>query len=131
MIIERVSRREWEKAKKDFVKLEHMWTADPKYTSESVLKESLKQQREAVMTTSPGENAEELIWENFIDKINRGRVAADMFCLYRKRTNDYKCPVCGASVPDGTEALSRRDNKTEICSDCGLREAFDDLAGRL
>ena len=25
------------------------------------------------------------------------------------------------------DALSRRDNKTMICSDCGMREALEDL----
>jgi hypothetical protein len=44
------------------------------------------------------------------------------------------CPICGHYVPnDATPgeypgALSRRDNKTEICSDCGTREAFEDFA---
>ena len=35
------------------------------------------------------------------------------------------CPVCGREY-DGYPALSRKDNKTEICPDCGLREALED-----
>lgn len=36
------------------------------------------------------------------------------------------CPVCGAPM-SSHPALSRRDNKTEVCSDCGTREALADL----
>jgi Zn ribbon nucleic-acid-binding protein len=37
-----------------------------------------------------------------------------------------KCPKCGKRYAKGKGALSRRDNKTEICSDCGFREAIED-----
>lgn len=37
------------------------------------------------------------------------------------------CPRCGNAFITGTGALSRRDNKTEICSDCGYREAIEDI----
>lgn len=33
------------------------------------------------------------------------------------------CPKCG-QVYNGRPAISRDDNKTKICSDCGNREAF-------
>lgn len=36
-----------------------------------------------------------------------------------------KCPICGK--PYIHPALSRRDNKTEICPDCGTAEALEDL----
>lgn len=36
------------------------------------------------------------------------------------------CPVCGKPLI-GYPALSRRDNKTEICSECGTREALSDF----
>lgn len=36
-----------------------------------------------------------------------------------------KCPRCGNIYSD-YPALSRVDNKTEICPDCGIREALDD-----
>lgn len=38
-----------------------------------------------------------------------------------------KCPKCGKRYAKGKGALSRRDNKTEICSDCGFREAIEDV----
>jgi transposase-like protein len=40
-----------------------------------------------------------------------------------------KCPRCNTQYlkePEVTNALSRRDNKTYICSDCGLREGMFD-----
>ena len=36
------------------------------------------------------------------------------------------CPMCGGIMSE-YPALSRRDNKTEICSDCGIREALADI----
>ena len=35
------------------------------------------------------------------------------------------CPKCGRTY-QGYPALSRKDNRTEICPDCGIREALDD-----
>ena len=34
------------------------------------------------------------------------------------------CPRCGGPMV-GYPAISRKDNKTEICSTCGLREALE------
>lgn len=48
-------------------------------------------------------------------------------------TKTYKCPTCDGYIPSNEHigaypgAISRRDNKTEICSACGVKEAFDDL----
>ena len=36
-----------------------------------------------------------------------------------------RCPKCGGPLGD-RPALSRRDNKTDICSECGFREAMED-----
>ncbi len=35
------------------------------------------------------------------------------------------CPKCGRTY-QGYPALSRVDNRTEICPDCGIREALED-----
>lgn len=41
-------------------------------------------------------------------------------------TNSKKiCPACGRPIV-GFPALSRRDHKSKICSDCGLKEALED-----
>lgn len=34
------------------------------------------------------------------------------------------CPQCGRPIA-GYPAISRKDNKTEICSHCGYREALE------
>ncbi len=36
------------------------------------------------------------------------------------------CPICGSAYA-GHPALSRRDNKTLICPDCGTREALETI----
>ena len=38
-----------------------------------------------------------------------------------------KCPKCKRNF-DRLLALSRRDNKTMICDECGMQEALDDYA---
>lgn len=39
-----------------------------------------------------------------------------------------KCPICNENElkEEGLNALSRKDNKTEICSECGQREAIEE-----
>ncbi len=34
------------------------------------------------------------------------------------------CPVCGSCFT-GIGAISRKDNKTEMCSNCGIKEAIE------
>jgi len=47
------------------------------------------------------------------------------------------CPRCNGPIPNLESwgkypgALSRTDNKTEICSECGVDEAHKQYAGRL
>jgi ribosomal protein S27AE len=47
------------------------------------------------------------------------------------------CPRCGELIPNNLQpgaypgALSRTDNKTEICSECGTIEALEDNFGSL
>ena len=36
------------------------------------------------------------------------------------------CPQCGAEY-QGHPAISRKDNKTPICPDCGTREALESI----
>lgn len=37
-----------------------------------------------------------------------------------------KCPKCGKIYGD-YPAISRRDNQTEICPECGVQEALEDF----
>ena len=41
---------------------------------------------------------------------------------------ENKCPRCDKEMKEDP-ALSRRDNKTDICSDCGQVEALEDYYG--
>ena len=36
---------------------------------------------------------------------------------------DNTCPICGCEI-EGFPAISRRDNKSEICSECSIKEAL-------
>lgn len=36
------------------------------------------------------------------------------------------CPLCGRSFYEAP-AVSRKDNKTQICPDCGTREALESI----
>ena len=38
------------------------------------------------------------------------------------------CPSCGERLPAHAGALSRKDNTTEICPQCGVDEAMEDFA---
>lgn len=44
-----------------------------------------------------------------------------------------RCPICEGWIPNNDTpgaypgALSRKDNKTEICSECGTMEAIEDF----
>lgn len=40
------------------------------------------------------------------------------------------CPKCGEQYV-GAPALSRRDNKTAICPECGISEALEDFLTNL
>lgn len=42
-----------------------------------------------------------------------------------RNNKNKKCPKCGGQLGE-RPALSRRDNKTDICSDCGFKEAMED-----
>lgn len=44
----------------------------------------------------------------------------------REATETRICPRCGKAYND-TPALSRADNKTLICQDCGTREALESI----
>ena len=46
------------------------------------------------------------------------------------QTTTWTCPHCDKEVT-GYPALSRRDNKTDICSKCGTIEAFVDMSDSL
>ena len=54
--------------------------------------------------------------------INAGRYAA----MKDNITRTAVCPLCGGAY-HGAPALSREDNKTLICPDCGTRQALQSI----
>jgi len=50
-------------------------------------------------------------------------------------TKGPTCPRCGGYIPNNVTpgaypgAISRLDNRTEICSECGTQEALEDYFG--
>lgn len=57
--------------------------------------------------------------------------------LHVKSVLEHTCPRCECGIPNSNErgaysgAISRLDNRTEICTSCGIEEAFrDHFAGR-
>jgi len=50
----------------------------------------------------------------------------DIFIHKSKGGKTFKCPSCGKTVKDHP-ALSRKDNKTEICPNCGTLEALESM----
>ena len=46
-------------------------------------------------------------------------------CLMISDLDWHECPKCHLGY-EGYPAISRRDNETEICSDCGNKEALED-----
>ena len=54
--------------------------------------------------------------------INAGRYAAMKDNIIRTAV----CPLCGRTY-HGAPALSREDNKTLICPDCGTRQALQSI----
>lgn len=40
------------------------------------------------------------------------------------KTETKKCPICGRTYT-GRPALSRKDDTTPICPDCGVRQALE------
>lgn len=43
--------------------------------------------------------------------------------------NMLTCAKCGNKFPEGMEAISRKDNKTILCPDCGEKEAMGEFFG--
>lgn len=65
--------------------------------------------------------------EVMLNNLKQGKTVEDMTHIYRIQTKYEKCPLCGCSLFGMQYAISRRDNKTHICSDCGQQEAMQDM----
>lgn len=59
--------------------------------------------------------------------IRVGRTVDTPMLLFRLAEGTI-CPVCRTKFQEVAGALSRRDNQTRICSDCGTNEALEDMS---
>lgn len=50
----------------------------------------------------------------------------------KEALEEKTCPKCKNNeiFGDGRDALSRKDNETAICSECGMQEAMEEFYGR-
>jgi len=81
------------------------------------------------------------IRDNFVEKFQeKAKMRARIRYLQMKEHlvfGTYTCLRCGGAIPSFERigqypgALSRTDNKTEICSDCGSNEALECMRGLL
>ena len=62
-----------------------------------------------------------------IDNTGTGALGSIRVVLKKgeQMSKENKCPRCNG-VMEEYPALSRRDNETDICSDCGMLEALED-----
>jgi len=47
-------------------------------------------------------------------------------CVKENGRQERTCPMCGKTYTEHP-ALSRKDDKTEICPDCGIKESLDSI----
>lgn len=77
-------------------------------------------------SNNPSHNADDYTEDKALWSIRVGRTIDTPILLFRLAEGE-ECPKCGAKFQETAGALSRRDNRTKICSDCGTREALEDL----
>jgi predicted RNA-binding Zn-ribbon protein involved in translation (DUF1610 family) len=99
--------------KKDYVKFADM-IADLKCLGTYDLKTLVRVQSELIEIFK--EDNEKFDEDKFIDYIHS---------VTDEKIDGKICPKCGERYTE-FPALSRKDNKTEICPDCGTREALED-----
>lgn len=111
----------------DFSQCEELWQVMDDNPIET-LKKIFQSLRYVVEQLHPDEYYPIYEEEVFLNKLRLGQTVEDMYNVYRVRTDLEKCPCCGVSIFKGTYAISRRDNKTHICSNCGMKEAIEDMS---
>ena len=122
MRFEKLFETVWNEKFGDFKKCEEDWI---EITSEDAKKWTESAYELSKLTEE--EPREFLRWDNAIKLLEEGKAIRLPFFFIREKNDNPKCPRCGCSYKNGFGALSRRDNKTEICSDCGTLEAFEDI----
>ena len=125
--IERISLDTLKKNFGDFSKCEGQWKLMKTKDPIEQLKETFARLRQFNAENYPEEYYPYYEEEVFINRLLLGKTVEDMFNVYRIRTDAEKCPICGSSIFENRYALSRRDNVTHLCPECGQREAIEDF----
>lgn len=112
----------------DFAQCEDKWE-NMEFTDNSIdfLKKTFASLRNIIDEMYPGEYYPVYEEEVFLNRLRLGQTVQDMYNIYRVKTDNDKCPYCGCSIFGHDYSISRRDNSTKICPDCGLREALEDV----
>lgn len=122
MIIEKLSEITLNENFGDFSKCEDHWeelNCDEAIKLLDIAYEVSKKSKEGVREFLKQDLAFDLLKEGVVIRLPG--------LFIREKNDNPKCPRCGNSYEDGLGALSRRDNETEICSNCGTMEAFEDM----
>lgn len=121
MELEILKRGTYNKNNQDFSKSEGSWENIEWHKAVSLVESNYK----TMEMSRPKEDLSAFKWDSIEVDLENGRVIPLLKGFLRKRTEQNKCPYCGSSI--NNPALSRRGNEVEICSECGRREATEDL----
>ncbi len=75
------------------------------------------------------EDIDTLEWDYIEERLLNGKVIHVIGTFYRAKNELPKCPLCGSSYEEHERSLSRRDNTTSLCNDCGRVEGLNDFVG--
>lgn len=76
---------------------------------------------------SPNISPEAFEMDALLESLGKGEVVYFPLIKFRAVIGDETCVLCGATFEEGMGSLSRRDNETIICSNCGTAEALEDF----
>lgn len=97
------------------------------------LNERVKDAKDRYCHIGPKPDNGELVWIGLHRRAHKKCLRGNDLSTYQPRLNmpktRRKSPNCGRYMV-GYPAISRKDNKTEICSTCGLLEALDAYINR-
>lgn len=123
MLLESLPINVYENNGKSFAKSEGHWKP-LQDTSESYLKRLFDSTKDIITLTRPWADVADYDWESVLERLKSGKVVKDAYLFFRIKNDLLKCPNCGCSYEKIESALSRKDNETEICTDCGISEAL-------
>lgn len=98
---------------------------------ESSLEEALQHcelTRDIIVETNDEVHKAEYLEEDYVtERLSEGKIVYTPMILFRGVVGTEVCPLCGSTFEDGMGSLSRKDNETVMCSDCGTAEAMSEF----